>query len=195
MTRLFCLALAFAATTACAQVPRGESTTSPIRPDQVPAPVSAKDLTAPPAGRLTEAEAVVQRTIQGEGVHVVHFWAPWCGNSRAEFESGWYEVVEAHPEVSFTFVTIWNDGDDGAETLARYGIPASATVLAQPDRGPSADPDARRRTFLGLPLSWTPTTWVFNRGGKLAYAFNYGEVSADMLETAIADARAGWEHD
>ena len=199
MTRLLCLALvgfaglsALTASAAHAQAPWGEATTSPIRPDQVPEVASAEDLDAPP---LTEAERTVSETVQREGVHVVHFWAPWCGNSRAEFESGWYEVVEAHPEVSFTFVTIWNDGDDGAETLARYGIPDTATVLAQPDRGLSADPDARRRTFLGLPLSWTPTTWVFNRGGKLAYAFNYGEVSADMLRTAIEHARAGWEHD
>ena len=193
MTRFFCVALALAATTACAQGPPGQATTSPIRPDEAPA-LATEDPTTPPQD-LTETEAAVQRTIEGEGVHVVHFWAPWCGNSRAEFESGWYEVVAAHPEVSFTFVTVWNDGDDGAATLARYGIPDSATILAQPDRGPSADRDARRRTFLGLPLSWTPTTWIFNRGGQLAYAFNYGEVSAERLEAAIEDARAGWEHD
>ena len=190
MTRLFCSALVLAAGTAHAQVDR--ATTSPIGPEDVPALVTEEDPAAP---SLTETERVVRRTIEREGVHVVHFWAPWCGNSRAEYETGWYEVVEAHPEVSFTFVTIWNDGDDGAEALARYGIPESATVLAQPDHGPSADRELRRRTFLGLPLSWTPTTWVFNRGGQLAYAFNYGEVSADMLRTAIADARAGWEHD
>ena len=218
MTRLLRLALvglsALAAGTVCAQVPSGGATTSPIRPDEVPEVVTVEDLAAPPPVRdsslvdtgwtyftpyatppLTEAERTVFETVQREGVHVVHFWAPWCGNSRAEFETAWYEVVEAHPEVSFTFVTIWNDGDDGAATLARYGIPETATVLAQPDRGPSADRDARRRTFLGLPLSWTPSTWVFNRGGQLAYAFNYGEVSAERLEAAIEDARAGWEHD
>lgn len=144
---------------------------------------------------LTDAERAVLQTIRGEGVHVVHLWAPWCGNSTAEYETGWYEVLERHPDVSFTFVTVWNDGDPAADVLARYGIPASAAVLAQPDRGPSADRTLRRRLFLGLPVSWTPTTWVFNRGGDLAYAFNYGEVSAEMLETAIQHAQAPWEHD
>ena len=221
MTRLALLALAFVAVPASAQT-HGRATTSPIRPDQVPDVVTEDDLLPAriaepgegPAARdsslvdtgvtsvspyaappLTEAERTVFETVTAEGVHVVHLWAPWCGNSRAGLETGWYEAVEAHPDVSFTFVTIWNDGDDGAEALRRYGIPERATVLAQPDRGPSADPDARRRTFLGLPLSWTPTTWVFNRGGKLAYAFNYGEVSAEMLEQAIRDAQDAWTHD
>ena len=145
----------------------------------------------------TDVEAAVAERIAGEGVHVVHFWAPWCGNSRAEFEAGWYQVVEAHPDVTFSFVTIWNDGHDGADQLARWGISASDHVFvhAQPDRGPSADRSARRTTFLGLPLSWTPTTWVFNREGKLAYAFNYGEVSPEMLAQAIDDSRDMWHHD
>ena len=86
---------------------------------------------------------------------------------------------------------------DGADRLARYGIEASdhVFVYGQPDHGPSADRDFRRRTFLGLPLSWTPTTWVFNREGKLAYAFNYGEVSNEMLALAIEHARDEWMHD
>ena len=177
------LVLALTASAACAQAP-------PVAPASG-APATAD---APEADR-TATEAAVAATIQGEGVHVVHFWAPWCGNSRAEFESGWYEVVEANPDVSFSFVTIWNDGRDGAETLRRYGIPERAAVYAQPDRGPSADRSLRRTTFLGLPLSWTPTTWVFNRGGKLAYAFNYGEVTPEQLTQAIEDARDAWMHD
>ncbi|MDT0632769.1 TlpA family protein disulfide reductase [Rubrivirga litoralis] len=196
MTRFLSLALVagLAAGAAAAQVPPGHATTSPIRPEDYPERITADDLTTPPADR-TVTEEVVQRTIERDGVHVVHFWAPWCGNSQTEFETGWYEVIEEHPDVTFTFVTIWNDGRDGADELRRYGIPDSATILAQPDRGPSANPDARRRTFLGLPLSWTPSTWIFNRGGQLATAFNYGEVSADMLEDAIEHAQADWTHD
>lgn len=172
MIRLLALPLVVLSTAACAQVPA----------------------TAPDTA-LTSAEEAVQATIQRPGVHVVHFWAPWCGNSISELESGWYEVVEAHPEVSFTFVAIWNDGEDGEAMLRRYGIPESVAVLAQPDLGPSASKSLRRRTFLGLPLSWTPTTWIFNREGRLAYAFNYGEVSADMLQTAIDHAQNDWMHD
>ena len=131
----------------------------------------------------------MERTVQQEGVHVVHVWAPWCGNSQAAFETGWYEVVERHPEVTFTFVTVRNDGDDGAEMLRRYGIPQTAAVFAHP----SAMGDDV--TFLGRPVTWTPATWVFNRGGRLAYAFDYGEVSAEMLRTAIEHAQSAWEHE
>ncbi len=187
--RLSFLAL-LVATAACAQVepasgpPAGPVTLGGTAPDTT-------------AEERTPTEAAVAATIAGPGVHVVHFWAPWCGNSRAEFEAGWYEVVEANPDVSFSFVAIWNDGRDSADRLARYGITPGdhVAVYAQPDRGPSADRALRRRTFLGLPLSWTPTTWVFNRDGQLAYAFNYGEVSPDMLATAIAHARDEWMHD
>ena len=177
--------LALVAASACAQVP--PATASPVGPEDAPHVTLDAD--------RTETEAAVQAQIEQPGVHVVHLWAPWCGNSRAGLETGWYETIAAHPDVSFTFVTIWNDNDDGLAALRRYGIPESATVLAQPDRGPSADRSLRRTSFLGLPLSWTPTTWVFNRGGKLAYAFNYGEVSAEMLQTAIEHAQASWEHD
>lgn len=154
------------------------------------------DPTAPPTGAtLTAAEQAVQATIARDGVHVVHFWAPWCENSTNEFRAGFYEVVEAHPDVSFTFVTIWNDGELSEAVLRRYGIPESVTLLAQPDDGPSADRSARRRTFLGLPLTWTPATWVFNRNGKLATAFNYGEVAPDQLTAAIENASASWADD
>jgi len=145
----------------------------------------------------TAVEAAVAERVVAEGVHVVHFWAPWCGNSRAELEGGLYEAVEAHPDVTFSFVTIWNDAEDGADRLARYGIEASdhVFVAAQPDRGPSADRALRRTTFLGIPLTWTPTTHIYNRGGKLAYAFNYGELTPAMLTEAIANARNEWTHE
>ncbi len=170
-----------------------------VEPPISPAPSTALlDETSPASGGdRTEVEAAVAATIAEPGVHVVHFWAPWCGNSKAELENGLYEVVEGHPDVTFAFVTIWNDARDGADRLARYGIEAGAnvSVYAQPDRGPSADRDLRRTTFLGLPLTWTPTTWIYNRSGKLAYAFNYGEVTPEQLAAAIADARNEWTHD
>lgn len=175
------LLLAALAVSACAQ-------TSPP-PAAASAPAADAD--------QTDTEAAVAALVAQPGVHVVHLWAPWCGNSRAGLESGWYETIAAHPDVSFSFVTIWNDGDDAADRLARYGIEAGANVgvFAQPDRGRSADRSLRRTTFLGLPLSWTPTTWVFNRDGKLAFAINYGEVSAEMLESLIESAQSDWMHD
>lgn len=155
--------------------------------------------TSPTSDGFTEVEHAVQARISADGVHVVRLWAPWCGNSRAEMEAGLYESIENHPDVTFSFVTVWNDARDGASMLQRYGITPSedgrVAVFAQPDRGPSADRALRRRTFLSVPISWTPTTLVYNRGGKLAYAFAYGEVSPELLAQAIADARNEWHHD
>ncbi len=192
MTRL--LPLVFLAASACAQP-------APLASSTAPAPSASAALAEPVGERddLTEVERAVRERVSEEGVHVVRLWAPWCGNSRAELEDGLYQSIEDHPDVTFSFVTIWNDGRDGASMLSRYGVSPSddgrVTVAAQPDLGPSADRDLRRTTFLGVPLSWTPTTLVYNRGGKLAYAFAYGEVSAEMLDTAIADARNDWTHD
>ncbi len=144
---------------------------------------------------LTPAEAAVQATIQEDGLHVVHFWAPWCDNSIAELRNGWYEVIEANPDVSFTFVTIWSDGAPARDVLERYAIPESVTVLAQEDPGPSAVEANRRRHFLGLPVTWIPTTWVFRNRGQLAYAFNYGELEMPQLQQALDGARSDWPHD
>lgn len=183
--RLAILALPFLlASSACAQ-------------DVASVPPSDRPILTEDTRDRTAAEAAVAETIAAEGVHVVVLWAPWCGNSRAQFEAGLYEVVEAHPDVTFSFVTMWTDGDPSADRLARFGVSASdrVAVLAQPDPTPELGRGGRSATFLDLPVTWTPTTWVFNRGGRLAYAFNFGEVSPAMLTQALADARADWSHD
>jgi len=43
-----------------------------------------------------------------------------------------------------------------------------------------------------VPVSWIPTTLVFNRGGLLATAFAYGEVARAPLAEAIDGARSDW---
>ena len=159
-----------------------------------PPALSEPPMTATPAATpaLSDAEAAVQATIARDGVHVVHFWAPWCDNSTAELAGGWYEVVERHPDVSFTFVTVWNDGEVGESTLARYAIPERVARLVVP--GVQPPKGERRTTFLGLPLTWIPATWVFNRNGQLATAFNYGEATPEQLDAAIAGAASAWPH-
>lgn len=139
---------------------------------------------------LTPAEEAVRATIAQDGVHVVHFWAPWCDNSINELRAGLYEVIEAHPDVTFTFVTIWNDGERGDDMLTRYAIPERVARLVVD--GPQPPSGQRRTTFLGLPVTWIPTTWVFNRGGQLATAFNHGEVSHAQLTAAIESAGRAW---
>ncbi len=163
--RLVLLSALLAALPACAQ-------TAPPMPPPAPAPVGSE--TTPE----TAAEARVRAVIAQDGVHVVHFWAPWCDNSTAELGAGWYEVVERHPDVSFTFVTLWNDGEVGEATLARYAIPAGVERLVVP--GPNPPRAERRTTFLGMPVTWIPTTWVFNRNGA----------ARDGLQLRRGDARA-----
>ena len=156
--------------------------------------------TAPPAPMavaqsseaLSPAEARVRDRVAQDGVHVVHFWAPWCDNSTSEMSGGWYEVVERHPEASFTFVTLWNGDAVGESTLQRYAIPERVERLVVPGAQP---PKGERQTvFLGLPVTWIPTTWVFNRNGRLAVAFNYGEATPAQLDAAIEGAASEWPH-
>lgn len=187
MKLIFCLlVLAFA--------PAGRAQAPADRPDHT-TPMNPDATTAPDPTALTDAEQRVADLLRTEGIHVVHFWAPWCDNSIAELRNGWYDLVERHPEVSFTFVTIWNDDESGRETLDRYGLPERVLELTQPDFGPSDDKAQRRRTFLGLPVTWIPTTWVFRDEGILAYAFNYGELEMEQIDRAIAGARSSWPHD
>ena len=138
---------------------------------------------------MTDTEAAVRDTIQTPGVHVVHIWAPWCDNSLHELAPVWSEARQRHPDVSVTFVSIWSDGDDGDDVLRQHGVD-DVEVRVLP--GPKPEKPDRRLTFLGLPVSWIPTTWVFNREGMLATAFNYGEITAEHLAQAIEGAQSGW---
>lgn len=147
----------------------------------------------PAADELTAAEERVQQIISRDGVHVIHFWAPWCPNSKNELADGWYDVVEQHDDVTFTFVTIWNNGEDGASTLDRYAIPDRVVELTQPDFGPSKNNEAnRRKEFLDLPVTWIPSTWIFHNNGELAYALNYGEMDMETISRLIDMTQQDW---
>ena len=138
---------------------------------------------------MTSVETRLRETIAREGVHVVHVWAPWCDNSLHELEPVWAGFSRRHPAVTVSHVSIWADGDDGADVLREHGV-EGVDVHVVP--GPKPEKVDRRMTLLGLPVSWIPTTWVFNRGGLLAYAFNYGEITAEHLARAVRDAHSDW---
>lgn len=144
---------------------------------------------------LTQTERTVQQIIEGDGIHIVRFWNPDCGNSLNELQHGLYEAIENNPEVTFTFVTVWNDEETGQDVLDRYFIPGRVIVLVQPDDGPSEVIGNRRYEFLGLPVTWTPSTRIYHRNGVLAYAFNYGEQSPETLQQAIDNTRSAWAHE
>jgi thiol-disulfide isomerase/thioredoxin len=140
----------------------------------------------------TEAETQVQNIIADDGLHVVHFWAPWCSNSKAELNNGWASLVRDNPNVTFTFVTVWNDGTADTATLDEYNLPGRVTTVAQPDLGPSDNESNRRRSFLTHPMTWIPSTWIFHNNGELAFAMNYGEMEMSTIQSLIDATRTDW---
>ena len=133
----------------------------------------------------------------GSHVTIVHFWAPWCPNCKAEMgPDGWAKFIADNPEVKFVFLNIWHKGQDPLPKLTAAGLGAqpNLTLLTHPN--PSRKEVDRLNTFLGLQVTWLPTTWVF-REGRMRYALNYGEIHFDVLQTLADDARdkAKWDHD
>ena len=149
----------------------------------------------PMSPSLSAVDAALRETVAADGVHVVHVWAPWCDNSLHEHAPVWSDLARSENGISdlgadsVTFVTVWNEGESGAATLAETGVTGVRELVVD---GPKPEKPDRRLTLLGLPVSWIPTTWVFNRNGLLATAFNYGEVSAERLAEAVEGARSGW---
>jgi hypothetical protein len=141
---------------------------------------------------LTPAERHVLDVIAGDGIHVVHFWAPWCDNSIDELDRGLGAVLGRQPGVTCTFVTVWNDGASGRDEMRRLGLPDSVGEVVQEDFGPRETKELRRRVFLGLPVTWIPSTWIFHKNGELAFAANYGELEAATLEELLDLARRSW---
>lgn len=170
----------------------GTSESSPSSPATARQPAVTDATPAVSVSPSTNAEARVQEVIEEDGIHVIHFWAPWCSNSKRELKSGWTELVAAHPNVTFTFVTVWNNGDDGAALLDEYGLPDRVTAIPQPDLGPSGDESNRRKSFLSHPVTWIPSTWIFHNNGELAFALNYGEMDVGTIESLLKTARKNW---
>lgn len=140
----------------------------------------------------TEAETFVQDRIETDGLHVVHFWAPWCPNSKNELDNGWRSLVNDNPNVTFTFVTVWNDNERGTAVLNDYNLPDRVVEVTQPDFGPSDNESNRRYSFLSLPITWIPSTWIFHNNGELAFAMNYGEMEMDTIQSLLDATRADW---
>src|SRR6202163_3169157 len=138
------------------------------------------------------AEQRVIEAIKSPDLSVVHLWAPWCSNCQAELKSGgWTKMVKDNPQVKFYFVSIWNRGEDGRAMLQQYEIDDQPNVTIVADQGPRGE--GKIKQFIGLPLSWIPTTWVY-KGGDLRYALNYGELRFPVLQQFLEDSKSEWSH-
>jgi thiol-disulfide isomerase/thioredoxin len=139
-------------------------------------------------------EQQVAEIVAGPQVTIVHFWAPWCPNCRAEMTpDGWAKFIGANPEVKFVFLNIWHRDQDPAPRLRDGGLGDQPNLLLLTHPNASRAQADRLNTFLGLPVTWIPTTWVF-REGRLRFALNYGEVRFDVLQTLVNDSRDAWKH-
>jgi thiol-disulfide isomerase/thioredoxin len=137
-------------------------------------------------------ERQIAGATQSERVTVVHFWAPWCPNCKAELENGaWSGFIAGHPDVNFVFVTIWNPAD-GRELLEKNGVGAEKNFQLLLHPNGSRKRGEKVTELLGLPISWIPTTWVF-RNGKLCYAMNFGELHFPVLDQLIRDSMETWD--
>lgn len=139
----------------------------------------------------TEEEQVAE-AVKGKGVTVVHFWAPWNTGSKNELaKSGWATFVDTNAETKFIFVTAWSN-EDGRALLEKNGLGKQENFQLLLHPNPSRKDGERFDKFLGLPVTWLPTTWIF-RDGKLCHALNYGEVRFALLQQLIRDAGETWE--
>jgi thiol-disulfide isomerase/thioredoxin len=137
------------------------------------------------------AEREVAEAIKSPDLTVVHLWAPWCSNCKAELKSGgWTKIVKENPEVKFVFVSVWNSGDDGRALLKQYDIAEQRNVSILADPGARAD---HIKQFASMPVSWIPTTWIY-KGGDLRYALNYGEIRFSVLQQFLEDSKSEWSH-
>jgi len=138
------------------------------------------------------AEQQLTAGIKQPGLSVVHLWAPWCSNCQAELKSGgWSQVIKNNPNVRFYFVSVWNGGEDGRAMLQKFDLLNQPNVTVLADSGPRGQDHIKQ--FLGLPLSWIPSTWMY-KAGELRFAFNYGEMRFPVLQQLLADSESSWSH-
>jgi thiol-disulfide isomerase/thioredoxin len=146
------------------------------------------------AAETPDVERQAAEAVKSERVTIVHFWAPWCSNCKAELTpDGWAAFINSHPEVNFIFVTVWrSDAEDGRALLAKHGVGSQKNFRLLVHLNEARAPAKRVSRFLGLPLTWIPATWIFKEG-ELRFALNYGELRFPILRQLVEDAGPNWD--
>lgn len=143
------------------------------------------------AESVAEFEDMLFEKVSSKDITVVHFWADWCPNCVNEHDNdGWKNFIEANPNITFYFVSVWGSDPDDHGLLAKHGLgdQPNLKILRHPNQ--SRRQGERVSEMFGVPVTWMPTTWVF-RDSRMRYAINYGEVRFDMLDQMIKDSVKG----
>ena len=91
------------------------------------------------------------------------------------------------------FISVWGSAENDMRLLEAQGLGGLPNFLALRHPNQARTRADRISSFMGMPLSWVPTTWVF-KDGKLRFAFNYGEVRFPILQQLVADSLDSWRH-
>lgn len=146
------------------------------------------------AAELLPIERQVAEAVKSPRVTIVHFWAPWCANCAIELaKNGWASFINRNPKVNFIFITIWNGQEgDGRATLVKNGVGEQKNFQLLLHPNGSRVEEEKMKSFLGLPVFSSPTTWIY-RDGRVRYALNHGEVRFPILQQLVDDAVESWE--
>ena len=140
----------------------------------------------------TDLEKEIADVVAGPHVTVIHFWAPWCPNCKAEMTpEGWAKFIGNNPKVRFVFINVWHKNEDPTPKLKTAGLGSQANLRLITHPNASRVAADRVNKFMGLPLTWLPSTWVY-REGKLRFAFNYGEIHFPVLQQMLEDTTKEW---
>jgi thiol-disulfide isomerase/thioredoxin len=144
------------------------------------------------ASQGANIEEQVTALVAQPKVTLVHFWAPWCSNCKREMRpDGWAKFVSDNPDVTVVFINVWHGGLNDVRELSAAGLGKQPNFVAITHPNESRKAGEKLEKFLGLPVAWVPTTWVF-REGRQRYALNYGEVRFEMLQQMVEDAARKW---
>ena len=136
-----------------------------------PLPLPSADSLTPLSGREFEGVLV---GLRGRPV-VVNIWASWCGPCRVEAPLLQKASERYGERVTFLGVDARDSAEDARDFIHRYGITYPNVI------------DAREEITALLGLRGFPTTYVFDRSGKVR-ASVVGGISEQVLAARVEEA-------